>query len=142
MKTNTIPQQLQQAALGLLRPGTELLTVTPLPNGGMVVASADPTNSHSVYGVDVYRPATAAETDPDQTDPFPPGALIWAEGANAHDMGQVQNLMAELTAAYTPVVAAPTTPTPGELAEQRHLMDPLDHVLEHLAVERPAAVSA
>ncbi|MEV6313400.1 hypothetical protein AB0M10_33030 [Streptomyces sp. NPDC051840] len=29
-------------------------------------------------------------------------------------------------------------PTPGELAEQRHLMDPLDHVLEHLADERPA----
>jgi hypothetical protein len=25
------------------------------------------------------------------------------------------------------------------LAEQRHLVDPLDHVLEHLADERPAA---
>lgn len=29
-------------------------------------------------------------------------------------------------------------PLPGELAEQRHLIDPLDHVLEHLADERPA----
>lgn len=29
-------------------------------------------------------------------------------------------------------------PLPGELAEQRHLRDPLDHVLEHLADERPA----
>ncbi|MGP3752169.1 hypothetical protein [Streptomyces sp. IBSNAI001] len=27
-------------------------------------------------------------------------------------------------------------PTVGELAEQRHLVDPLDHVLEHLADER------
>lgn len=33
-----------------------------------------------------------------------------------------------------------TAPTAGELAEQRHLVDPLDHVLEHLADERrPAA---
>lgn len=32
-------------------------------------------------------------------------------------------------------------PSPGELAEQRHLIDPLDHVLEHLADERPAVTS-
>lgn len=34
-----------------------------------------------------------------------------------------------------------TAPSPGELAEQRHLVDPLDHVLEHLADERPAVTS-
>lgn len=28
-------------------------------------------------------------------------------------------------------------PSVGELAEQRHWLDPLDHVLEHLADERP-----
>lgn len=32
-------------------------------------------------------------------------------------------------------------PTAGELAEQRHLVDPLDHVLEHLADEQPPAVA-
>lgn len=32
-------------------------------------------------------------------------------------------------------------PLPGELAEQRHLVDPLDHVLEHLADDRPAVTS-
>ncbi|MFE7626053.1 hypothetical protein [Streptomyces sp. NPDC057509] len=32
-------------------------------------------------------------------------------------------------------------PTAGDLAEQRHLIDPLDHVLEHLADERPAVQS-
>lgn len=32
-------------------------------------------------------------------------------------------------------------PLPGELAELRHLLDPLDHVLEHLADERPAVSS-
>lgn len=32
-------------------------------------------------------------------------------------------------------------PTAGELAEQRHLVDPLDHVLEHLADEHPPAVA-
>lgn len=31
-------------------------------------------------------------------------------------------------------------PAPGDLAEQRHLVDPLDHVLEHLADERPTVV--
>lgn len=29
-------------------------------------------------------------------------------------------------------------PTAGDLAEQRHLVDPLDHTLEHLADDRPA----
>lgn len=32
-------------------------------------------------------------------------------------------------------------PTAGELAEQRHLVDPLDHTLEHLADERPSVSS-
>lgn len=31
-----------------------------------------------------------------------------------------------------------TAPSQGELAEQRHLLDPLDHVWEHLADEDPA----
>jgi predicted RNase H-like nuclease (RuvC/YqgF family) len=31
------------------------------------------------------------------------------------------------------------TPSPGELAEQRHLVDPLDHALEHLADEQHPA---
>ncbi|WP_328902331.1 hypothetical protein OHR86_22590 [Streptomyces sp. NBC_00441] len=30
-------------------------------------------------------------------------------------------------------------PSAAELAEQRHLLDPLDHVLEHLADERPVS---
>ncbi len=34
------------------------------------------------------------------------------------------------------------TPTPGELAEQRHLVDPLDHVMEHLADKHPAVAPA
>lgn len=37
--------------------------------------------------------------------------------------------------------AATGGPSAGELAEQRHLIDPLDHVLEHLADERPAVTS-
>jgi hypothetical protein len=31
-------------------------------------------------------------------------------------------------------------PAPGDLAEQRHLVDPLDHVLEHLADDRPVSL--
>lgn len=47
---------------------------------------------------------------------------------------------------HTVYVLAPTTwadvpkPAPGALAEQRHLLDPLDHVLEHLADEKSVTV--
>lgn len=49
--------------------------------------------------------------------------------------------VAELADAVALLGALPMpsgSPLPGELAEQRHLIDPLDHVLEHLADERPA----
>ena len=37
-------------------------------------------------------------------------------------------------------MSAAHVPTQGELAEQRHLMDPLDHTLELLPVRRPEAL--
>lgn len=40
----------------------------------------------------------------------------------------------------TPYTDDLTSPAPGALAEQRHLIDPLDHVLEHLADDRPTVV--
>ena len=39
------------------------------------------------------------------------------------------------------LMGALPVPTAGELAEQRHLVDPLDHTLEHLADERPTVTS-
>jgi hypothetical protein len=49
--------------------------------------------------------------------------------------------MLELAEAVALLGALPMpsgAPLPGELAEQRHLIDPLDHALEHLADGRPA----
>ncbi|MFB4424858.1 hypothetical protein C5F59_027730 [Streptomyces sp. QL37] len=88
-----------------------------------------------------------------------PGELFMFRGlvgvlrvvAQHGDMAEVKRLLAEHTAdeqdAYPENVAPQVTklrallaPSPGELAEQRHLLDPLDHVLEHLADERPQDV--
>lgn len=46
--------------------------------------------------------------------------------------------LADAVAEHGPFPMPAGAPLPGELAEQRHLIDPLDHVLEHLADERPA----
>jgi hypothetical protein len=45
--------------------------------------------------------------------------------------------LAEAVAKHGPFPMPAGTPAAGELAEQRHLLDPLDHTLEHLADERP-----
>ncbi|MGC5400171.1 hypothetical protein ACPXCP_31080 [Streptomyces sp. DT20] len=63
------------------------------------------------------------------------GALPMPVGAGEDDDSHEAKVREYLSTPYTDDVGAPAA---GELAEQRHLVDELDHVLEHLADDAPA----
>ena len=63
----------------------------------LVVVSEQPT-AHLAYAVDSFRPPTADETDPDQTDPRAPGDWILLDQYGNSGADAVPGMVASATA--------------------------------------------
>lgn len=79
-------------------------------HGALIVATEQPDSAAFPYAVDVFRPATADETDPDQVDPRAPGEWVLVEQLGGDAREEVDGMVAAARAYLTEIgiIPAPT----------------------------------
>jgi hypothetical protein len=81
---------------------TEITDAKRTRTGHLIIASEDTDPRRALYAIDVFRPATNAETNPDQTDPRQPGSWVLVDQWETDDETEHAAQTAAARAEYSP----------------------------------------
>lgn len=84
---------------------TEITNATRTRTGHLIITSEDTDPRRALYAIDVFRPATPAETNPDLVDPRPAGSWVLVDQWEADEVAEHEEQMAAARAEYAPRIS-------------------------------------
>jgi hypothetical protein len=81
---------------------TQITDATRTPTGHLIISTEDTDPRRALYAIDVFRPATNTETNPDQIDPRPVGSWVLVDQWETDDEPEHAAQMHAAHAEYSP----------------------------------------